>query len=188
LRETPQQKKKEVVKMAGYNGFSMSNNAVSAYESGEMPLSRWTKTAIIDAVKSTICENEINVTFSMYALEKCSAAVLKNNLLVRTSWHHTSSYFNKTVFYEIDINRIESLTDDIICSWKTADAKKVTKKEPAKEMYEVEYLVWSGSRNHPKATAKTCVCEVVGNWAITPDGKKSTSANGFRFIKKIDAE
>lgn len=32
---------KEVQK-AGYYGFSMSNNAVEAYDSGEMPISKWT--------------------------------------------------------------------------------------------------------------------------------------------------
>ena len=34
----------------GYHGYSMSNNAKEAYENGEMPLSKWTKTAIIDAI------------------------------------------------------------------------------------------------------------------------------------------
>ena len=28
--------------MAGYRGFSMSNNAVDAYNSGEKPFSKWT--------------------------------------------------------------------------------------------------------------------------------------------------
>lgn len=28
---------------SGYNGYSMSNRAVAAYESGENPLSKWTK-------------------------------------------------------------------------------------------------------------------------------------------------
>jgi hypothetical protein len=37
--------------MAGYNGWSMSNNAVDAYENGEMPLSKWNKEAILDAIE-----------------------------------------------------------------------------------------------------------------------------------------
>ena len=37
--------------MAGYNGWSMSNNAVAAYEDGEKPLSKWTKADIFDAIK-----------------------------------------------------------------------------------------------------------------------------------------
>ena len=35
----------------GYLGSSMSVRAGEAYEQGEMPISRWTKTAIIQAVK-----------------------------------------------------------------------------------------------------------------------------------------
>lgn len=37
--------------MAGYNGFSMSNNAVAAYEDGEKPLSKWTKANILIQLK-----------------------------------------------------------------------------------------------------------------------------------------
>lgn len=33
--------------MAGYYGYSMSNNAVEAYENGEMPISKWTKKEIV---------------------------------------------------------------------------------------------------------------------------------------------
>jgi len=29
--------------MSGYDGYSMSNNAVDAYENGEKPISKWTK-------------------------------------------------------------------------------------------------------------------------------------------------
>lgn len=36
----------------GYLGSSMSVRAAEAYEQGEMPISRWTKTAIIQAVKA----------------------------------------------------------------------------------------------------------------------------------------
>ena len=37
--------------MAGYNGWSMSNNAIEAYENGEKPLSKWTKTDIFEAIE-----------------------------------------------------------------------------------------------------------------------------------------
>ena len=32
---------------SGYSGYSMSNNAVNAYENGEMPLSKWTKDCLL---------------------------------------------------------------------------------------------------------------------------------------------
>lgn len=37
--------------MAGYFNYSMSNNAVSAYEDGEKPLSRWSKKDIMAEIK-----------------------------------------------------------------------------------------------------------------------------------------
>lgn len=38
--------------MAGYSGYSMSNNAVDAYENGEKPYSKWTKQdLLIDILK-----------------------------------------------------------------------------------------------------------------------------------------
>ena len=39
---------------SGYSGYSMSNRAVMAYESGEMPLSNWSKEDILDNVESYI--------------------------------------------------------------------------------------------------------------------------------------
>ena len=50
--------------MAGYNGFSMSNNAISAYESGEKPLSKWTKTEIVNAINRAISEDELELNCS----------------------------------------------------------------------------------------------------------------------------
>jgi hypothetical protein len=44
--------------MAGYDNFSMSNNARDAYRSGEMPMSKWTKQDILRAAKQT-CPAEI---------------------------------------------------------------------------------------------------------------------------------
>lgn len=37
--------------MAGYSGWSMSNNAVDAYSNGEKPLSKWTKADIFDTIE-----------------------------------------------------------------------------------------------------------------------------------------
>lgn len=55
--------------MAGYRGFSMSNNAVDAYNSGEKPFSKWTKSEILKEVDfysidtdkvESISEKELN--------------------------------------------------------------------------------------------------------------------------------
>lgn len=90
--------------MAGYNGYSMSNNAISAYESGERPISKWTKKAIIEAVK------EINSNIDLSGL---SVKELKSHCLTQSSWHHTSKKYNKTDFYSI-YEDVESWTQDTV--------------------------------------------------------------------------
>ena len=63
--------------MAGYNGFSMSNNAVAAYEDGEKPLSKWTKANIFDTIKDT----EIELKCSIEKLRRLPIKVLKLSLI-----------------------------------------------------------------------------------------------------------
>ena len=52
--------------MAGYSGYSMSNNAVAAYENGEKPLSKWKKADILEAVKT----QEVELKCSPSKLQK----------------------------------------------------------------------------------------------------------------------
>ena len=51
---------------AGYVGSSMSRRAREAYENGEKPKSRWTKEAMLDALKG-VCKNFV---LSLYRLKK----------------------------------------------------------------------------------------------------------------------
>lgn len=166
--------------MAGYNGFSMSNNAVSAYENGEKPLSKWTKKDILSGIKAI--DVELKCDFSK--LQKAPVKVLKDLCLYCSSWHHTSSHYNKTDFYSIDEDKVENLTDeqieDAILSSKHIEEK------PAEEKWKCAFLEWSGSRKHPKATEVIEIGVVKGDWFYREDGsKKKTTANGFRFIEKI---
>lgn len=169
--------------MAGYNGFSMSNNAVAAYEDGEKPLSKWTKADIFD----TIEEQEVELKCSIEKLKKLPVKVLKEICLTYSSWHHTSNHYNKTDFYSLDVDRIENLTDDKIeelLLYYKIDKKAESK--PSEEMWECAFLEWSGSRKHPVATEVIEEGIIKGNWFYRKDGsKKKTTANGFRFIKQI---
>lgn len=76
---------------AGYAGYSMSNNAVSAYENNERPLSRWT----LALVKAYIAEQE------GIEVEDFEIVGFWKSLLKKTSWHHTSSRYNRTDFYSV---------------------------------------------------------------------------------------
>ena len=65
-----------------YVGQRMSERAVIAYENGEKPLSKWTKTAIINTVL------DYRDDFEYDELKKYSKDALKV-FLAYSSWHHT---------------------------------------------------------------------------------------------------
>ena len=169
--------------MAGYSGYSMSNNAVAAYENGEKPLSKWKKADILEAVKT----QEVELKCSPSKLQKLPAVLLKEICLCYSSWHHTSSHYNETKFYMLNAEYLEILTDamvdEIAAEYNKTYAKE---KQPVEETWECAFLEWSGTRKHPKATEVVEQGIVRGQWFYRKDGtKKKTSANGFRFIKKI---
>ena len=80
--------------MSGYYGYSMSNNAVEAYENGERPLSKWRKSDILEAISVS----EIELKCSISKLQKLPVKVLKEVCLTYSSWHHTSNHYNQTNF------------------------------------------------------------------------------------------
>lgn len=171
--------------MAGYKGFSMSNNAVEAYESGEMPLSKWTKAEMLEAAEKTIKADELKVDFNFELLKKVKVADLKRILLIKSSWHHTSSRFNKTDFYTIDADSLESLTN---ADLERLIGKKTTKKEEPKiEKWECRFREKTGGTlKHPKYEFFTEIGEIKGNWFYREDGsKKSIYAKGFCKIRKV---
>lgn len=172
--------------MAGYNGWSMSNNAVAAYENGEKPLSKWTKTDILETVEN----QEVKLKCSMEKLRKLPAKVLKEVCLTYSSWHHTSNHYNETDFYSLDEERIENLTDakidELLNEYKT---NKKEESEPTEEKWKCAFLEWGGTRKHPTATEIVEEGTVKGDWFYRKDGsKKKTTANGFRFIEKLEVD
>ncbi len=173
-------KESEDKKMAGYSGYSMSNNAVDAYENGEKPYSKWTKQDLLIGY-SQVCKES---GFEIYDLSKIRVDILKRQLLVCSSWHHTSSRYNKTDFYEISVDACERLTEEIV---KELISLKEEKTSSCIEKWEVSYLVWSGTRNHPRATeyTETVDYDTSKSYVLTEHGKKKISANGFRFLKKL---
>lgn len=174
--------------MAGYNGYSMSNNAVTAYNSGEKPLSKWTKAEIIKVIKDYIEENtDQTFNFNVDELKKVAITELKT-FLYQSSWHHTSNHYNRTDFYSLDTDKIDNLTSDIIKEIAGKKTNKIQKQsEPAQEIWRCSFLEWSGTRKHPKATEITEVGTIKGNWFCRKDGsKKSITANGFRMIEKVN--
>lgn len=84
--------------VGGYSGYSMSNSAVSAYEGGEKPMSKWTKKAIIEGIKEATDELDEIIP----NLQKLTLNQLKNLCLEYKGYHHTGWHMNKpnkTDFY-----------------------------------------------------------------------------------------
>ena len=147
----------------------MSNNARESYSNGEKPKSRWTKAEILSELA--------DLPYSKMEIVKgYPVKELREEVLVRTSWHHTSSHYNRTDFYMVSIDKAMNLKP----------YKKSAISVPKEEHYEAVYLEWSGTRKHPKAEEIVATGTIKGNWFYLPDGtKKSTTARGFRIIRKV---
>lgn len=132
--------------MSGYYGYSMSNNAVSAYDDGEMPLSKWTKAEILDR-----CGDKMDI------LKFLTVSELRKNLLYKSSWHHTSCHYNCTDFYSFDDDSLEEIgserVEEIIRN-RPERHKKQHKKQPQKITALIEYTVWEGQYRNYKRPVK----------------------------------
>lgn len=174
-----------------YIGKSMSVRARQAYNRGEMPLSKWTKSLVLDYVDVWLKNHDVEWT--RRDLNRISKTTLFELLLTCTSWHHTGEYYRRTDFYDFDDSFLDSLTLEKIQKYVEQDKleakiRKAQKKEEPKSYRALcEYFVWSGSRNHPKHKVKRSKGTIKGNWFYLENGKKkSIYANGFRVVKKLD--
>ena len=104
--------------MAGYLAdYSMSVNASLAYDSGEKPYSKWNKQSILEMVDELYPEK-------YDLLKNVKLEILKEKLLYKSSWHHTSKFYNCTDFYSVDEDILEELTSETVEEWKRDYAEK----------------------------------------------------------------
>lgn len=164
----------------GYDGYAMSNNARMAYEDCEMPLSKWTKTELLSAIKSYNVSADI-----ILALQKHNTDTLRRELLMYSGWHHTSEYYNKTNFYAIDADKVNELTVNCIDNWDKAENTVSSLKYRG----DFNYVEWQGSRNYPKAVPhclENVNIEERGSFYYVTDAddklliKKKIGSNGTR--------
>lgn len=90
---------------SGYVGASMSVRARNAYESGEMPMSKWTRGAIISAIKEYCADFDLAYNPE---IESKSRAQLADDYLEYKSWHHTGRFARETEFF--------GLNEDAVCA------------------------------------------------------------------------
>lgn len=72
----------------GYDGYSMSNNARSAYSNGEKPLSKWTKQSVVEEIADYLGVDTEDIKLLKPYKEYAEYS----------SWHHTSKHYNRTAF------------------------------------------------------------------------------------------
>ena len=137
----------------------MSNNAVNAYVSGEMPISKWTKKTILEEINDIFyCESKK----SEIDFKKLTLKELKAEFLMYSAWHHTSALYNSTDFYYIDKDLVLDFTADdlknVILKRKKRTYTRRTKEElekikvekekdkllieKSKEIYKKLYIIW----------------------------------------------
>ena len=99
---------------SGYVGWSMSKRAADAYEGGERPKSKWTKAAMLSAIRE-FCESTEGTSEPVRYDQKIER-LRKDDIFDRffhySSWHHTSKYFNATDFYALDEEEVRAELQD----------------------------------------------------------------------------
>ena len=177
--------------MAGYFGFSMSNNAIDAYARGEKPISYWKKEHIINRIQEAVNDEELILKCNINKLNRIPLKLLKELCLKKSSWHHTSKFYNKTNFYDLSISQLEALTDaeldEALEKHKEREKRKKEETE-VEEKWKCAYLEWYGSRKRLKAKEFIEIGIIKGEWfyGCSSGRKKKITAKNFRKIEKIE--
>lgn len=167
----------------GYVGWSMSVRAQEAYDEGEMPLSKWSKSVLLDVIHEYKDCNELD--FDIELLKKITLKTLKDRFLKYSSWHHTSKFCNCTDFYAIDEDAIDELTDDKIK--EIIDDEKNEKRREKEWKKRLEKETSKATKEFMKDIEKNG-CEVSNSFHYYKVGRKPTCRdveNGLEnFFKK----
>lgn len=182
---------------SGYVGAKRSVRSQKAVDSYEVPIAMITR----DLIDDFLIDEEDIFTEAEYAyLKKLSVAKWKyiaKERVSAASWHHTSSYFNKTDHYDLSAvaEKILDIKDTLDADYKEyRDSKK---KEVSSVKYGViKVQVWGGSRKRPKLEGYEEVAGiVVGEWLFYKNnhsvngsvGKFKITANKVEWLKEYDS-
>lgn len=152
-----------------YIGTRMSYRAHQAYENGEKPLSKRKKEDILILLSR----------YSELDFSKMTLPMLKEFFLVKSGWHHTGKFYNKTAFYrfEFDPKSWDQEQIDYCVALKKGEKKQ--KKENNFITAKIRYHYWTGTRKHPIYNSED---EIVRFRSL--DGKVKTK-NGNKLLSKI---
>lgn len=129
--QQPKKQKMVSYDQSGYVGTSRSRRAKEAYEGGEMPASKWTKQALIEAIADAFGDEVAEKA------QKVSKAELSSSFLEISSWHHVGAYATPVWFYQIVEDRTadegSQLVDQLIQEKAEQKAEQKAEKKPAKK-------------------------------------------------------
>ena len=157
----------------GYCGYSMSNNAVRAYEEGLLPLSKITVYSLKKA--------GINLKLKEFK-------ILANKEVIKTrEWHHTSSQYNKTHFWDLEETQERYFFDD-------ADTDKMRKRAQSllEEADKDNDKIVSGefvqhqriSMKYSKSAVFKFKGVIKGNWIELIECERVSGSHGLNLPKK----
>ena len=150
----------------------MSNNAVEAYQSDQRPRSKWSKHDIIIKVE------ELAGAERAAELKKLTLEELKEGVLAYAGCHHTSKFYNRTEFYEVDVDLVAEVDVETIIKMRRSKAKSRCS-APELRRARVKYTVWSGTRRFSKATTYEEVVQIPSDGVMVKTvhgGKKRQSS------------
>ena len=153
----------------GYIGKRMSYSAGKAYENGEKPLSKWKKDEILDLLSQ---KSELDFT-------EMTLQMLKEFFLIKSGWHHTGKFNNKTPFYRYEFDSESWNQDQIDYCVASKKGEKKQKKENNYITARIIYHFRTGSRKHPIYNSEE---EIVRFRNL--DSKVKTK-NGNKLLSKI---
>lgn len=165
----------------GYVGYSWSVNAELAREDGELPISEWTKRAFVEAI-SPISPEKAKLT------AKIDVAVLRLYFLERTASHHTSSWYNPTQFYALNVEAVQNVSTDTLIDLAKL---KPPKPEPITVRGTFKFIEWQkrSSRWSPRGISRSFVAipHELPDVTITAKGQffTVTTKDGLVLRKKI---
>lgn len=149
--------------MAGYNGFSKSNNAIDAEDRGLMTASQLAKVA----------GQQWN------RLKGLKASDVESVVRAR-EWHHCSKMYNKVNYFDFESLRergVRARLYRLVIARRAAKAAKPITLEGCK----VEWLEWGGTRSHPRAIECSALCSVT----FKPGSDQVTAVDGAKTFKKF---
>ena len=162
----------------------MSDRAAAAYDMGEKPFSKWTKSDIIERLQKLIDSGDLESTpEDMKRIKLLTAKTVKYAFLKKSSWHHTGKYFKETDFYDIvdDFSKINLDDLEQIDRWtrsKIAEAK-IAKRS---DKYAIITYYWTENRGSKK-WARIYECQQ--NFLAKIKGKAAIIAKGWQKDKKV---